>query len=406
MKSKNKLLIIKVGIILINLFISFDLHSKAKNQLKISENNSKIEDLSFTNDSLSQSKSIWQKTVEYFRNANHLNPNKKFDFGIIPGPHYSSTAGLGLGIIATGTYSTDPNDQQLTRSNLSLYGDITTKGFMLVGLRGNHIFPKEKYRVDYRTHIYTFPTNYYGIGYEQGNNDHNKTDYRRLRFDAMVRFMVQIAPNIYCGTIATFKYVKATEIEESKKYLFQNQDFNLHAQTLGISFTYDSRDFILNASKGSFIQLDQTFTPRFLGNEYCFSTTDLTASTYKRVWQGGTLAGEIHSCINYGNPPWCMMSEVGNNSRMRGYYEGRYRDKHIIEGQIELRQHIKGRNGVTLWIGAAEVFHKMNEIRLYKLLPNAGLGYRWEFKNRINVRVDCGIGKNGLGFLFNINEAF
>ena len=91
---------------------------------------------------------------------------------------------------------------------------------------------------------------------------------------------------------------------------------------------------------------------------------------------------------------------------MRGYYEGRYRDKNIIEGQIELRQHIKGRNGIVLWLGAAEVFPKFNKMRFDEILPNGGVGYRWEFKKKINVRLDCGFGKNGPGFLFNINEAF
>ena len=36
-----------------------------------------------------------------------------------------------------------------------------------------------------------------------------------------------------------------------------------------------------------------------------------------------------------------------------------------------------------------------------------GIGYRWEFKKNVNVRLDYGFGKNGQsGFIFNINEAF
>lgn len=353
-----------------------------------------------------QHRNVWGKIVDYFRNANKPSADKKFDFGIIPGPHYSSTAGLGLGILATGTYSTDRNDPLLPRSNVSLFGDITTKGFMLIGLRGNHIFPKEKFRLDYRTYVYTFPTKFYGVGYDNGNIDDNETEYRRLRFDAMARFMFRIARNTYFGPMVNFKYVDASEIEAERLHLFGGQDTKLHTQTVGVSFTYDSRDFMLNARKGWFVQLDQTFTPRFLGNDYCFSTTELTTSTYREVWKGGVLAGELHTCFNYGNPAWCTMSEVGNNSRMRGYFEGRYRDKHIIEAQLELRQHIKGRHGVVAWIGAAEVFPDFEQMRLRKVLPNAGIGYRWEFMQRVNVRIDCGFGKNGAGFMFNINEAF
>ena len=40
------------------------------------------------------------------------------------------------------------------------------------------------------------------------------------------------------------------------------------------------------------------------------------------------------------------------------------------------------------------------------ILPNYGFGYRWEFKKRVNVRLDLGFGKHQTGFIFNINEAF
>ena len=101
-----------------------------------------------------------------------------------------------------------------------------------------------------------------------------------------------------------------------------------------------------------------------------------------------------------------MLASVGGTGRMRGYFEGRYRDKNIIEAQIELRQHIKRRNGIAVWIGAANVFPKFGDMRLKKTLPNGGVGYRWAFKQGVNVRLDLGFTKNGLGFSFNINEAF
>ena len=101
-----------------------------------------------------------------------------------------------------------------------------------------------------------------------------------------------------------------------------------------------------------------------------------------------------------------MLAEVGSINRMRGYYEGRYRDKNLMEAQIELRQHVWKRNGIVLWAGLAEVYPDFGELRWNRILPNAGIGYRWEFKKRVNVRLDYGFTRNGGGFLFNINEAF
>ena len=124
------------------------------------------------------------------------------------------------------------------------------------------------------------------------------------------------------------------------------------------------------------------------------------------MWKNGVLAAELHGKFNYGHTPWPLLAEVGDNHRMRGYYEGRYRDQNLVEGQVELRQHIKGRSGVVLWLAAANAFPDFDSMRGKHTLPNAGVGYRWEFKKGINVRIDYGLTRNGGGVIFNINEAF
>ena len=97
---------------------------------------------------------------------------------------------------------------------------------------------------------------------------------------------------------------------------------------------------------------------------------------------------------------------LGSSYSMRGYYEGRYRDKGAMDAQIELRQHVWKRNGVAVWAGAGTIFPRLSEFTPKHILPNYGFGYRWEFKKRVNVRLDLGFGKHQTGFIFNINEAF
>ena len=63
---------------------------------------------------------IFKKIVNYFRDSNKQKPNKKIDFGFIPGPNYSATTGLGLGLLGTATYSADHTDPTLPRSNASV----------------------------------------------------------------------------------------------------------------------------------------------------------------------------------------------------------------------------------------------------------------------------------------------
>lgn len=91
---------------------------------------------------------------------------------------------------------------------------------------------------------------------------------------------------------------------------------------------------------------------------------------------------------------------------MRGYYEGRYRDKCEADLTVELRQRVWHRSGIAVWAGMATVAPRIGDMRWRKVLPNGGIGYRWEFKKYTNIRLDYGIGRGESSFLFSINEAF
>lgn len=85
-------------------------------------------------------KNIFQKVLSYFDDSNKPKTYKKFDFSIIGGPHYSTDTKLGLGLVAAGLYRTNMSDTIMPFSNVSLFGDVTTVGFYLLGIRGNHLF--------------------------------------------------------------------------------------------------------------------------------------------------------------------------------------------------------------------------------------------------------------------------
>jgi len=60
---------------------------------------------------------------------------------------------------------------------------------------------------------------------------------------------------------------------------------------------------------------------------------------------------------------------------------------------------------MVLWAGVGNVFHNMDGFK--HILPNFGVGYRFAFRRRMNIRLDYGIGKSGqTGFMFSLNEAF
>lgn len=360
----------------------------------------------FSADTIHEAKKSWMtRFLDYFNDANKNKKHKRFDFSVIGGPHYASDTKFGLGMVAAGLYRTDVNDSILPPSNVSLFGDVSTVGFYMLGVRGNHLAPQGRYRIDYHLYFYSFPSDFWGMGFEMGDNDDNKSDMKRWQAQVEASFLIKVADNFYVGPMAAYDYVIGKQIERPE--LLQGMDKHTWNVGAGVSLVYDNRDNLTNPHRGIYLNIKQMFRPKFMGNDYAFSSTKFRFDAYQRLGKGTILAEDFGANLNFGNPSWGMMAELGGTSSMRGYYEGRYRDKHSLEATVELRQHVWKRNGIVVWAGVGTVFPKFSALRSRQILPNAGVGYRWEFKKDVNVRLDYGFGKSGQsGFLFNINEAF
>lgn len=365
---------------------------------------SQVDTLTVPSDTVAAKKGFFRKFIDYFSDANKEKPYKKFDFSIIGGPNYSEDTKFGIGMVAAGLYRLDPSDSLLAPSDVSLYGNVSTSGFYLVGIRGNNLFPGDRYRLLYNMNFFSFPGAFWGIGYEMGDNDDNVSQYTRQQYSVKLNFLIRTARNFYIGPIASYDYIEGKKFDRIE--LLEGQDRVTQTIGAGVTLAYDTRDVSTAPARGIYVKGEQRFFPAFLGNRYAFSRTDLIFDWYKAVWKGGVLAFDFHSEFNYGRVPWTMLATLGGSYRMRGYYDGRYRDRNLVEAQVELRQKVWRRNGIALWVGAGNVFHDFDTFRWSQTLPNFGVGYRWEFKKRVNVRLDLGFGRNGSGFIFNINEAF
>lgn len=347
-------------------------------------------------------KKIYNSVYKYFTESNQVKEEKRFDFSIIGGPHFSSDTKLGLGLVASGLYRVDRQNLSLPPSNISFYGDVTTTGFYLLGIRGTTIFKEDKYRLGINFYFFSFPSKYWGIGYANGNRKDDYTTYKRLEKQIRIDFSRRLFQNTYIGATGLFRHVNAKDFKDVS--FLEGEKPDIATQGFGLFMTYDSRDFLPNPYRGTYARFEQLFFPDFWGNR--FKRTEVLFRQYNKIWKGCILASDLQGTFNYGNTPWSMVALLGGSYQMRGYYEGQYRDNNIIQTQIELRQHIYNRHGVAVWGGAGNVFPNFHHFKWKETLPTYGIGYRWEFKNRVNVRLDYGIGKGQSAFYFNIDEAF
>ena len=350
-------------------------------------------------------KPFLRRVVDYFgESTTDKTFEKKIDFTFAGGPSYSKNTSFGIGLLAAGLFRLDRTDSITAPSDISIFANVSVSGFYALGVTGNNIFSHNKRRLNYTVMFASAPRSFWGIGYDAGR--HNpESSYSEKRYLVEGRYLHEFLPHTYVGGLVSFEHTRGLKF--SKQEYLHGEKLHYTATGIGAILEYDSRDFIPNPFRGLYMSFQETLFPKGLGN--CGKTlwrTTFTADAYQRVWKDGILAADLYAVFNTDGTPWPMLARLGGSQRMRGYYQGRYTDNDMITLQIELRQRIWRRIGCAVWGGAGNVFPSLGEFDWSQTLPNYGIGFRWELKKRVNVRLDYGFGKKTSGFLLSINEAF
>ncbi|MCW3464599.1 BamA/TamA family outer membrane protein [Chitinophaga nivalis] len=348
---------------------------------------------------------LYNRILYYLEHTHEEKKKRPFDVSFIGGPVYTPETSAGIAVMAAARYSTDRKDSLLPVSSAAIYASGSLTGFYGIGLNSTTIFPRDRFRLAVKASFSSRPNKYWGIGYDAGSNKDGYTEFVQVTEKIQADISYRLAPRLFAGVSTFLQNVKANNIDTAgggKPYPIPEQRAGFGA---GPFVVFDSRDFIPNAYKGIYVRLGYKYFPSFLGNKTQFSRFDLQFDWYRQLWQGAVLATDLYAEEHSGDVPWSFLAEAGGN-RLRGYYEGRFRDKNFVAVQAELRQKIYRRSGAVVWIGAGNVAPSFREWTLRQSLISYGIGYRWEFKKRINIRLDYGRGKDQNGFYFGINEVF
>ena len=76
-------------------------------------------------------------------------------------------------------------------------------------------------------------------------------------------------------------------------------------------------------------------------------------------------------------------------------------------GQLEYRMlRLKGKHGAAVWVAAGNIASEPEEVRWDEVLPEFGIGWRYETQPRWNLRFDLGFGKDSVELWAYLGEAF
>lgn len=319
------------------------------------------------------------------------------------------------------TFKTDKKDPILERSSLPFSIGYSSNGSLQITAILTLYGRQDKNRSIGEFWLKNMPDNYWGVGYDNGRNverSDSTTAYDRDWWKIYYKLVHRFGKHIFAGGIVDINKTVASNLNP---IMLEDPDVlefgtSIRNSGLGFAVQYDSRDLIVNAYKGVFLDISAIFYGNFLGGEHKYQAVQIDYRQYQNMGKDRrTLAWQIKGRATFNNAPWPELSQFGNPFDLRGYRWGRFRDESMVFGLVEYRHMFnrkkpnkkgsyQSRSGFTAWVGTGTLGMDFGDFSNW--LPNYGIGYRLETQPRMNVRIDYGFGVDSNAIYVTFNEAF
>ncbi len=256
----------------------------------------------------------------------------------------------------------------------------------------------------------SFPLLFHGIGVNTPKEHIARIDGNFTYFKE--RILREIIPNLYTGLELDIQILNKVSYQNTTNLFVKPNGGNGSTNVgLGWGLIYNNIHNILNPRKGIFSEWGFLSYSSNLGSDYQLNTYLIDNRFYFPIKKNNVLAFQLQGQFSNGNTPFNLLSLMGGESLMRGYYLGRYRDNHMIASQIEYRIlpfSFSKRWGASMFFAAGEVFSSLDKFEIKNLLPTAGAGLRFLLfpEKDIYTRLDFAFTEEGSGVYFFIGEAF
>ena len=345
-----------------------------------------------------------QRIIQYLSTPIIERPNLQLQARA--GLSYTRETNLGLALSTSALYR---KGKDYPQSSASLAAMASITGFYRVQLDGEHLMGMGASRLLYNAGVSSMPTRFWGLGYDAAR-ENIRTEYTCFSTNLSLTFMQRIAGPFDLGAGADVRYGRGAKFDAlGEEYLLQGGQHYRSALTTGMHLVaeVDTRDNRHSTTRGIYLWLKGEIRPKALGNlPHTLWHITAQADLFQPLWRGATAAIDLYADMWSKETPWFYWSALGGESRMRGYYYGRYTDKDMATAQLELRQRIYGPFGAVVWAGAGTIFSDVNKFAWSKILPSYGVGLRMSAGESTALRIDYGWGRGTSGLIININEAF
>lgn len=334
-------------------------------------------------------------------------PNR-FKIVALPVFFYTPDTKLGGGVGALTTFNFPKDSLRARRSSVTV-GAVYTQLNQLLLYFPFQLFPQnQRWWIGGEAGYFRYVFNYFGTGNDLPADFIEKYDatFPRIRLNLSRK----VGPGLFVGLRYAFDDFTFTKVEPGgllAQKLVAGSDGG-RVSGIGLGLNYDTRNSLFFPSNGWLVDAGGYGEGAISGSEFRYSRWSVDASKYWPIGKSGVLAVNGAAVFSAGEVPFHQMPVIGGTKRLRGYFEGKYRDKNLLILQAEFRQPLFWRLGAVGFGGAGLVGPSVSGLDFKNTRPHAGFGLRLQLDRaqKINIRADYGWGYRSRGFYLTFGEAF
>jgi len=328
----------------------------------------------------------------------------KSSLTFLPAVFYTPETKLGFGVYPNYIFRFS---NRCKPSNVSFLAYYTVNKQISISVDPNLYFRDNDYILSGTIFFEKWPNSFYGFGTNISRDNEEDYTTRNTGFEMDVRR--RIFKNLYAGLTYEFNNIKFLKVEEggalASGYITGSES-GVNAGT-GVSISWDGRDNIFSPSEGEFLQLESSFFGRTTGGDYTYNDLTVDLRKYYSLGPPDVLAFQLYGDFISGDAPFNYYSKIGDI--VRGYLPALYIEKKLVAAQIEYRRiPVWGRFGFTLFAGTGSVAGTISDFKHSKFKFAAGFGLRYALveSEKVNIRIDYGIGDDSAELYLDVTEAF
>lgn len=337
-----------------------------------------------------------------------LQPKEKGGLLILPLLYATPDTRLAYGAVGFYYFRIGADEDKNRLSYVKLLADYTQNRQLDIWASWNVFLEDEAWLLRGEARYRNFPDRFYGIGNRTSPDRPELYSYDVL--NARLTVMRQLGNKIYAGldyqiaNLHNFR-VEAAGILRSQNITGSSGGINGGA---GLIFLIDSRDNVVNPSRGTFLDAGIYAYGKALAGDFSYRNLTINFARYHRIGRKDIIAYQAFANFNFGNPPFLMLASAGNDDILRGYARNRFRDLNFSGMQAEYRRRLFWRIGAVAFLGIGDVFRTPADVTWQTLKYSWGGGLRLMLnrKEQLNLRLDYGLGRQNSGLYFSIAEAF